>query len=131
MGRPLRKDVLGTDVIGTPISATGLRVEAYYNDTAYGEDTSKYPYILKQRGAKTFVIANTTDSAIAPCVLQSAAPSANGQMRIVGHVGGNGGAGVAIAKLTKRVATAFDGTRYTWVLDNDSSNDYLLLTPIA
>lgn len=131
MGRPLRKDVNGVDVIGTPISATGLRVEAYYNDTEYTEDTSKWAYIVKQRGAKTFVIANTTDSAIAPCVLQSGAPSANGQMRIRGHIGGNGGAAVAIAKLTKRVATDFSGNRYTWVLDNDSSNDYVLLTPVA
>ena len=130
MGRPLRKDVNGVDVIGTPVSNTGIRVEAYYNDTAFGEDAGNWAYIIKQRGAKTYVIGNTTDSAIGTCVLQSAAPSANGQMRINGYIGGNASSGTPIAKLTKRVATDFNGVRYTWYLESDSSNDYIVLTAI-
>ena len=35
---------------------------------------------------------------------------------------------VAIKKLTARVAVAFDGTRYKWTLQNDSSADYIVLT---
>jgi hypothetical protein len=38
---------------------------------------------------------------------------------------------VAIAKITKRVATDFSGNRYTWRLENDSSADYIVLTPVA
>jgi hypothetical protein len=37
---------------------------------------------------------------------------------------------VAIAKITKRVATDFSGNRYTWFLENDSSADYIVLTAI-
>jgi len=132
MGRPLKKDVLGTDVIGTPVGNTGIRVEAYYGGTNYGENYASWPYIYKQRGAKTFVIKNTSDSNTGVCVLQAAAPSADGQMRIKGVLGsGNGGTNIPIAKITKRVATDFNGNRYTWFLVNDSSNDYIQLTAIT
>jgi hypothetical protein len=131
MGRPLRKDVLGTDAIGTPLStATGIRVEAYtdqaYTDATYNI-TTNYAYIVKQRGAKTFVVANQA-GATGVCTLQSAIPSAAGQMRINGYIGGNGAIPTPIAKITKRVATDFNGKRYTWVLLNDSSSDYIVLT---
>lgn len=131
MGRPLRKDVVGTDVIGTPSSATGIQIESYFGGSAYTEATynssTNYSYIVKQRGAKTFVVANQ-DGTKATCVLQSAIPTANGQMRILGYVGGNGQTEIAIAKLTKRVATDFNGKRYTWILVNDSTSDYIQLT---
>ena len=131
MGRPLRKDVLGTDAIGTPLStATGIRVEAYtdqaYTDATYNI-TTNYAHIVKQRGAKTFVVANQA-GATAVCKLQSTIPSAAGQMRINGYIGGNGSIPTPIAKITKRVATDFNGTRYTWILLNDSSSDYIALT---
>jgi GR25 family glycosyltransferase involved in LPS biosynthesis len=131
MGRPLRKDVLGTDAIGTPLStATGIRVEAYtdqaYTDATYNI-TTNYAYIVKQRGAKTFVVANQSGTKVV-CKLQSAIPSATGQMRINGYIGGNGATPTPIAKITKRVATDFNGKRYTWRLLNDSSSDYIVLT---
>ena len=133
MGRPLKKDVLGTDAIGTPLStATGIRVEAYtdqaYTDATYNTTTNS-AYIVKQRGAKTFVVANQA-GVQGTCVLQAAIPAAEGQMRINGYVGGNGAAPTPLAKITKRVATDFSGNRYTWVLENDSSSDYIVLTAI-
>ena len=139
MGRPLRKDVTGVDVIGTPASNTGIRVEAYAGGTAYtdatynGPDTGgadNYAYIYKQRGAKTFVLKNQAGTILGPCVLQSAVPSANGQMRINGYIGGNGAVPTPIAKITKRVATDFSGKRYTWQLVNDSTSDYIALTAV-
>ena len=131
MGRPLRKDVLGTDAIGTPLStATGIRVEAYtdqaYTDATYNI-TTNYAHIVKQRGAKTFVVANQAGTK-AVCKLQSTIPNATGQMRINGYIGGNGSIPTPIAKITKRVATDFNGVRYTWILLNDSSSDYIALT---
>ncbi len=133
MGRPLRKDVNGVDVIGTPSSNTGIRVEAYFGSTAYTDATynnsTNYAYIYKQRGAKTFVVANQA-GAKATCVLQSAIPAANGAMRINGFLNGNGSAPRALAKLTKRVATDFNGVRYKWYLVNDSTSDYIHLTAI-
>ena len=134
MGRPLKKDVLGTDAIGTPLStATGIRVEAYtdqaYTDATYNT-TTNFAYIVKQRGAKTFVITNQAGTLRVPCVLQADIPNANGEMRINGYVDGNGAAPTPLAKITKRVATDFSGNKYTWVLENDSSSDYIVLTAI-
>ena len=127
MGRPLRKDINGVDVIGTGADAeTGVRVEFY--DSALRTDG----IIVKQRGAKTFVVAQVgTPTTTTTAVLQAAEPSAAGQLRIQGYVGGNGLDNLkAIAKITKRVATDFDGVRYTWFLENDSSADYIVLTAI-
>ena len=128
MGRPLRKDINGVDVIGTFNSNTGIRVEFY--DSALRTDG----VILKQRGSKTFRVCRVgsigTSSAYKTCVLKNGAPSASGEMRLWGVVGSNSGATVNIRKITKRVATDFSGNRYTWYLENDSSNDYIVLTAI-
>jgi hypothetical protein len=129
MGRPLRKDVFGTDAINNYTgAATGIRVEIY--DTDLREDG----VIIKQRGAKTFQCTRVgtigTGTAYAAYVLKNGAPSAAGEMRMFGWVGGNAGTSVNIAKITKRIATDFSGNRYTWFLENDSSNDYIVLTAI-
>jgi hypothetical protein len=47
-----------------------------------------------------------------------------------GYLNSNSGTEINIRKITKRVATDFSGNRYTWVLQNDSSNDYIVLTAI-
>jgi hypothetical protein len=131
MGRPLRKDVFGTDAIGTGAgSATGVRVDFY--DSALRTDG----VIIKQRGAKTFVVARVGDIGTTAnyrtAVLQSTAPDAAGEMSLVGYVGGNAVNNLKfIAKITKRVATDFAGIRYTWRLENDSSADIIVLTPIV
>jgi len=139
MGRPLRKDVNGVDVIGSfTNAAAGIRVQFF--DSELRTDGA----IVKQRGAKTFRVTRVGDLAgnkgkdstnTTTCVLQSAEPSAAGQMRLFGYNTASGGdvtaAQVAIAKITKRVATDFSGNQYTWFLENDSSNDYIVLTPIA
>jgi hypothetical protein len=131
MGRPLRKDIFGTDAIGTgATTSTGVRVEFY--DASLRTDG----VIIKQRGAKTYVVAQVgnigTTSAYVTAVLVSDAPNAYGEMRITGYVGGNGlDNQKQLAKLTKRVATDFDGVKYTWFLENDSSADYIVLTAIT
>ena len=133
MGRPLAKDILGVNVIGEATSNTGVRVEFY--DTQLRTDGG----IVKQRGAKTFVVAqeanldttNLKDStSTTTATLKNGAPSAAGEMRLFGYTASNSGAEVNIAKITKRVATDFSGNRYTWVLENDSTNDYIVLTAI-
>jgi hypothetical protein len=135
MGRPLRKDQLGTDAIGTPAgAATGIRVEAYAGSTAYTDATynatTNYAYIYKQRGAKTFVIKNQAGTNLGPCVLQATIPNSNGEMRINGYIDGNGSAPTPIAKIFKRTAIDFSGNRYTWYLENDSTSDYIVLTAV-
>lgn len=134
MGRPLKKDILGIDAIGSFTgAATGVRVDFY--DSALRTDG----VIVKQRGAKTFKVCQVANIAgnqgkdstsTATCVLKDGAPSAAGEMRLYGYVDTNSGTAVNIAKITKRVATDFSGNKYTWALENDSSNDYIVLTAI-
>ena len=134
MGRPLRKDALGVDAIGSFTgAATGVRIDFY--DTALRTDG----VIIKQRGAKTFKVCQVANIAgnkgkdstsTSTCVLKNGAPSAAGEMRLYGYVDSNSGTEVNIAKITKRVATDFSGNKYTWTLENDSSNDYIVLTAI-
>ena len=143
MGRPLRKDILGSDVIGASDSTSpynkGVRVEFY--DASLRTDG----IIVKQRGAKTFIVTQEGNVGVAgdasteslrlststtTAVLKNGAPNAAGEMRLWGYNPTNSGAEVNIAKITKRVATDFSGNKYTWALVNDSTNDYIELTPV-
>jgi hypothetical protein len=127
MGRPLRKDVRGTDVINTPVSDTGVTVR--FHD---GSSLRSDGIIIKQRGSKTYVVARVgTPTTTFTCTLVSGTPSASGELSIRGSTSGMLDADlISIAKLTKRVATDFSGNRYTWYLESDSSADYIVLTAI-
>ena len=139
MGRPLKKDINGVNVIGsaaygaTGDKEAGIMVEFW--DTELRTDGA----IVKQRGAKTYVVAqigNVIDTNInlstlkSTCTLQEEEPAAPGQMRIVAQ-GPTGD--VYIAKLTRRLATAFDGTRFKWSMSNyeDSFGDKIVLVPVG
>ncbi len=141
MGCPLHKDINGVKVTRSATTTqAGIRVEGYFGG-ALGTDYQ----LVKQRGKKTFVVLKAsvdalTDSESIPGtvtgtdlktgVLVSAQPGTNGEIRIRGHLSSNSGQLVSIAKLTKRMATDFSGNKYTWRLENDSSNDYIVLTAI-
>jgi hypothetical protein len=134
MGRPLRNDVLGTDVRGSYANPNaGIRCDFY--DTQLRTDG----VVVKQRGAKTFVVTRIGDlgdpnikdsTSTATCVLVADQPSVAGTMRILGSTNDQVPGTVAIAKLTKRIATDFSGNRYTWYLENDSTADIIRLTAI-
>jgi hypothetical protein len=130
MGRPLRKDVNGVDVIGTGAStATGVRID-FYNASLRTDGV-----IIKQRGSKSYVVAQVgnigTTSAYTTAKLVSGEPAAYGEMRLQGYSGGNGVDNLkAIAKLTKRIAVDFNGVRYKWYIENDSSADIIVLTAL-
>jgi hypothetical protein len=150
MGRPLYKDVNGDKVIGTGAGATtGIRVDFYDGSTLQTDGI-----IIKQRGAKTFVVARVgTPTTTFTCRLVDTAPNAAGEMRMMGYPGGNANNPVAISKITRRIATGFpsspvlasgnwpaetsnattnhDQVRYTWYLENDSSADIIVLTQIT
>jgi hypothetical protein len=128
MGRPLRKDVKGTDVIGTPAgAATGITVSFHDGSTVQNDGI-----IIKQRGARTFVVARVGTPLVRYTrVLVDGVPAA-GQMRMRGSTTGLLDQDlVSIRKITKRVATGFNNVKYTWFLENDSSADYIVLTPVA
>jgi hypothetical protein len=144
MGRPLKKDVFGTKATRSFASAeAGIKLEGYFG----GALNTDYQ-IVKQRGAKTFVVMrqatdNFTEAESIPGSitgtnlevgkLVATEPDANGEIRMLGFTNQGQAADngvVAIAKITKRVATGFNGTRYKWSLQNDSSADYIVLTAI-
>ena len=128
MGRPLRKDVNGVDVINTPAStATGITCEFYDGSTNQTDGI-----LIKQRGASSFMVARIGSPATRYVArLVSGTPAAAYEMRIQGSTTGNLDTGlVAIRKLTKRIATDFSGNRYKWFLENDSSADYIVLTAL-
>ena len=146
MGRPLKKDVLGTKVTRSFAGAeAGIKVSGYF--TADGATLRTDYQIVKQRGAKTFVVMrqatdNFTEAESIPLTitgtnlrvgkLVSGTPSANGEIKIVGFTQPYQADlnAVAIAKFTKRIATDFSGNRYTWYLENDSSTDVIVLTAV-
>jgi hypothetical protein len=126
MGRPLKKDVNGVEVLGTFVEGdAGIRCDFHNGSTVVAG------MLLKQRGAKTFVVATTAAPTVRYTRTLVAGVPAAGQMRIQGSTTGLLDQNlVAIAKITKRIATDFSGNRYTWFLDNDSSGDVLTLTAV-
>lgn len=140
MGRPLFKDVNGVKATRSyTTTQVGIKVEGYFG----GSLATDYQ-IVKQRGKKTFVVLRTatdeftqaesvssiTGTDLKVGTLVSGTPAANGEIRIRGYVASNSGTAVSIAKFTRRLAYDFSGNRYKWRLDNDSSNDYIVLTAI-
>ena len=136
MGRPLRKDVNGIDVIGTYGTASsdsraGIVVKFY--DASLRTDG----VIIKQRGSKSFVVARIgsigTTSAYTTAVLKNGTPSAAGEMQIIAYLsGGADASAVNVAKITKRIITSFTGAKYTWRMTNfaDSTADQIELTAL-
>lgn len=130
MGRPLRKDVLGTDVIGSYVGEPNAGIRVSFHD---GSALRTDGIVIKQRGAKTFQVARVEAPLVRfTCVLQSTTPSANFQMQMFGYVGGSDNtSAIPIRRITKRVVTDWNGNRYTWYLENDSSADYIVLVPVT
>jgi len=125
MGRPVRRDVNGTEVFGTAAgAAAGIIVSARLP----GESTAKDGFIVKQTGARSYQIDNA--DGVGKCVLVETITGA-GQAVMTGILNPSTDQGVAIRKLQKRTAIDFNGNRYTWVLVNDSSADYIQLTLIS
>lgn len=140
MGRPLFKDVNGVKATRSyTTTQAGIKVEGYFG----GALATDYQ-IVKQRGARTFVVLSTaTDefteaesiSGITASNLQVGTtvadqPAADGEIRILGSTTGQTPGTTAIKKLTRRLAYDFSDNKYTWYIDNDSSGDVLVLTAV-
>jgi hypothetical protein len=130
MGRPLRKDVNGVDVIGTFTGDSGIKVGGLFTaDT--GVARTDY-YVVKQRGAKTYVVTRDGTNFFTG-TLKNGTPTVDGEIQMVAYLlGGADASATNLAKLTKRVATDFSGNRYTWQLTNSvaSTADQIELVAI-
>ena len=134
MGRPLKKDVNGVEVLGTfggTIAGAGVDTSAGIRVSGrFGGTTNTDYFLVKQRGAKTYIVSR--DGSTMQLGVLAPAVTNNGDIVILGSVAGVTPGNIAIAKLTKRIATDFSGNRYTWYLRNyeDSSGDTLVLNPV-
>ena len=139
MGRPLTKDVNGVRVLGTFGTNTagdksaGIRVTGKFG----GATNSDY-FLVKQRGAKTYIVSRDGVTMELGVLVETIAN--DGDILITGSpaglsppgAGNAGEVNISIAKLTKRMATDFQGNRYKWYLSNfeDSSGDYIVLEAV-
>jgi hypothetical protein len=133
MGRPLRKDINGVDVIGLFSGNSGIVVRFY--DASLRTNG----VIVKQRGAKSFVVTqagnlgDTSSGKYVTAVLKNGTPSAYGEMQIIAYLtGGADASAVNVAKITKRIITDFSGNKYKWRMTNyqDSTGDQIELTAL-
>lgn len=133
MGRPVRRDVAGTEVFGTYVADSGIKVSAFLNGSL---DTAAF--IIKQTGSRKYKVSSADGAYTDIAKLVSTTPAAAGEMKMVGYVAVSGNnpelepvpAPIAIRHLNKRTAIDFNDNVYTWILQNDSSVDYILLTAI-
>ena len=135
MGRPLSKKYFGdTGTNATPkipvYSANITGTELFGDQGAAGGGDSLY--IVKQKGARRFVVASKDDPAQGVCKLVNKAGDASsavvldlGEMTIVGYT--TGGTAKIIREMTNRVAIDFDGIRYKWSIADDSTTSVLVL----
>jgi hypothetical protein len=137
MGRPLRKDVNGIDVIGTYGTNSGGDNSAGIVVKFYDASLRTDGVIIKQRGSKSFVVTQIgnigTTSAYTTAVLKNGTPSAYGEMQIIAYLtGGADASAVNVAKITKKIITDFSGNKYTWRMTNfaDSAADQIELTAL-
>jgi len=117
MGRPVNKRYFGD-----PVGGTQLRIECNTGNGAV--DTG---YIISQRGTNKFKVTDGTTVLDCRLVDKATAALAEGEMVISGETGG---ARVTIAKLFNRTAVDFSGNRYTWEVQDDSTETVMILTAI-
>ena len=129
MGRPLKKDVYGTNVLGTPVGSNAGIIVHFHDGASVITDG----FLVKQRGARTFIVASLANPEVRYTCRLSETLTGAGQMKMIGYNGQEGVVTneVAIARITKRLVIDFTGRAYKWRLDNDSSVDYIGLTPVA
>ncbi len=130
MGRPVKRDVLGTLVFGDyTTSAAGIRVDAYFGGSLRDD-----VFVVKQKGSRRYLLEDKSDATQAVCKLVSGTPAANGEMNLKGYTNQGQAANnglVVLRQLNKRTAIDFSGNVYTWQLVNDSSSDYIALTLVT
>lgn len=131
MGRPVKRDVNGVVVFGT-FQTTGVGIRAVAN---IGGTIRDDVFIVKQKGTRTYKVEDQSDSATGQCKLVDKEDDqlAVGEMVMSGRVAADANDATnkrRLRKLTKRIATDFNGIRYRWFLADDSSSDDILLVAL-
>lgn len=134
MAHALYKDVNGNDVRGPYAGSNlGIRVKAYFGDALHDDC-----FIVNQKGGRQYMVQDTSSGQQAKCKLVETLGTENNTMTLTGFLASSVPPGqvnpenpeIVLSKLQKRTAIDWNDNRYTWVLENDSSVDYISLTPI-
>jgi hypothetical protein len=146
MGRPLNKRWFGRlpdadDLRFAPLNDTfyNIAVNVQVGTNAESEEG----YILRQRSSRKFLVNDTkTGTKVTPsgtgtgnvgvCTLVNKASGSLGanEMSIQGTLDDGTGTQVRIKKLYNRTCRDFDNNRYTWVIEDDSTETVLRLTAL-
>jgi hypothetical protein len=134
MGRPVNKRYFGALGPGETI-AINVQVGA--------NAESEEGYIISQRSETKFLVndakagtkqsvggAGTGNVSICTLVDKASGGLDADEMSINGTISGSGGNQVRVAKLYNRTCRDFDNNRYTWEVQNDSTETILVLTAI-
>lgn len=120
MGRPVNKRNFGD-----PADGTNLTVRAYIDG-----GIEEQAFIVNQKGTNKFTVEENTggETAICRLVNKATADIAAGEMVIEGM--NLAGERVVLKKLFNKTAVDWNANRYTWELENDSTDTVLRLTAI-
>ena len=145
MGRPVNKRYFGLLADGT-----NFTVNVQVGANAESEEG----YILRQRSENKFLVndkkdgtnstvaeatadaaangGSTTEGNVSICTLVDKASGALGanEMSLQGTIAGTTGDQVRIKKLYNRTCRDFDNNRYTWEIQDDSTESIMILTAI-
>lgn len=119
MGRPVNKRYFGD-----PVGGTQIRVECHTGNGAV--DTG---YITAQKGTNKFKVTDGTTEKDCRLVNKATAALADGEMVAFG-TNGSTGERITLKKLFNRTAVDYNNNRYTWEVQDDSTETIIVLTAI-
>ena len=120
MGRPVNKRYFGD-----PADGTNLTVRAYI-----GAGVDEQAYVVAQKGTNKFKVSNNAGTATAVCRLVNKATASVAAGEMVLEAFNAAGERVVLKKIFNRTATDWNSNRYTWELQDDSTDTVLRLTAI-
>lgn len=134
MGRPVNKKYFGLLADGTNFTV---------NVQVASNSESEEGYIIRQRSTNKFLVNDTKTGSktkvggsgtgnvgVVTLVDKAAGSLAADEMSLQGTLSGGGGSQVRIKKLYNRTCRDFNNNRYTWVIQDDSTESIMVLTAI-
>ena len=134
MGRPVNKRYFGLIADGTNFTV---------NAQVGGNAETESGYIISQRSETKFLVndlktgtktevGGTGTGNVSVCTLvdKAAGTLGNDEISLQGTLAGGGGSQVRIKKLYNRTCRDFNNNRYTWEIQDDSTESIMVLTAI-
>lgn len=116
MGRPINKRYFG---------ATGNNAQPTIPARFYDGSATVEGYIVVQKGTNKFKVTDGTTTIIGRLV-NELQPNGDNEISLVGVA--NGEDFVVLKKVFNRTAIDWNGNRYTWAVEDDSTQSILVLT---